>query len=173
MLHDKTAPYGVWRVSAAFVTAEWDTHQPSTDDFAFVELQPTSPRPTGKTLEDLVGGYVLSRTPTPEQTTVVGYPNGANKPVHCTTLFTTTHGWPTFNCNGYPGGTSGGPWLKAAQTISNGDRVFGIIGGLQQGGCSSATSYSPVFGSNVQGLLADAEADRSPLLALPSSSSGC
>lgn len=55
----------------------------------------------------------------------------------------------------YVGGSSESPWLV---TGSDGvTRVTGFIGGLNQGGCTSQPSYSPIFGTTVSNLLTRAE----------------
>jgi hypothetical protein len=84
--------------------------------------------------------------------TVDGYVAGSGgTPLTCTAPAYYTQGFPSFDCAGYAGGVSGGPWLA-------GGRVVGVIGGLHQGGCTPTTSYSAAFGPDVAALLARAQA---------------
>ena len=173
MSHDQAAPFGVWRVRSAFVDGEWLAHQSPADDFAFVVLEPEGATPAGKRIQDVVGGFRLASTPPPQNVLVVGYPNGKARPVQCANRFDITNDYPTFDCNGFPNGTSGGPWLDPAEPNASGDALYGIIGGLHQGGCSPSTSYSPRFGASIQALLERAEEGGSPDARLPTSSNGC
>jgi hypothetical protein len=63
-------------------------------------------------------------------------------------------------------GVSGAPWIQ-------GSTVLGVIGGLHQGGCSPATSYSAPFDATTirtfHRAVSGAAADRLP----PPASDGC
>jgi hypothetical protein len=58
---------------------------------------------------------------------------------------------PSFSCAGLVVGTSGSPWIS-------GSTVTGVIGGLQEGGCTPSVSYSAPFNERTAVLLARAEA---------------
>jgi hypothetical protein len=62
-----------------------------------------------------------------------------------------------FDCGGYPDGTSGGPFLVRLDQATGQGTVIGIIGGYEQGGYTTAVSYSVVFSQEVQSLYRIAE----------------
>lgn len=143
--HDGTAPYGMWRVTAAYGAPGWVRHFHTWDDFAFLVVAPRRVDGKLRRLQDVTGANLLGSTPMPgRRVTVVGYPLGVGgSPIHCR-VRTFMHGpFPGFHCNGFADGTSGGPWLAAAPS---GRHMVGLIGGLHQGGCTAATSYSPPLG---------------------------
>ena len=80
-------------------------------------------------------------------------------------------GYPAIDCTGLADGTSGGPWLTSGATVA--PTVVGVVGGLQQGGCSADTSYSAPFGTGITALENRAAADRHPDLLTPATDSGC
>jgi hypothetical protein len=53
--------------------------------------------------------------------------------------------FPSIDCAGYAGGTSGSPWLMDYDPRTGVGVVGGVIGGLNQGGCSNDTSYTAPF----------------------------
>jgi hypothetical protein len=144
--HDGKAPYGMWRVKAAYAAPGWIRHFNTHDDFAFLVVEPRTVNGKLRRLQDVTGANILGYTPTPGTiVTAIGYPLGiGGSPVHCT-VPTRRHGsFSEFNCNGFADGTSGGPWLAKG---TKGRRLVGLIGGLHQGGCSPAASYSPPIGA--------------------------
>ncbi|MCU1656969.1 MAG: hypothetical protein JWO57_1625 [Pseudonocardiales bacterium] len=138
--HDGLAPYGVWSVRRVYVNPSWRDHQDPQHDYAFLEIAPQS----GHGIEDAVGAYQLGTAPVSgARVTVDGYAAGVDdEPLSCTSAIYATTGYPTFDCDGLADGTSGSPWIS-------GQSVVGVIGGLHQGGCTPATSYSPAFGADV------------------------
>jgi hypothetical protein len=64
-----------------------------------------------------------------------------------------------FTCDGFTGGTSGGPFLtgRGPAAAAGGGVVIGLIGGFEQGGELASVSYSPRFGRAVQSLYRTAE----------------
>jgi hypothetical protein len=132
-------PHGVWSVSESYVTAAWQKEQSINDDFCFLKVTAG--------IQGSVGSLSLLTGASPQTCEVIGYPDGMNGPVHATVpaAWYTPQQQLTFNCGGYPNGTSGSPWI-----VKN--SAYGLIGGYQQGGNSPATSYSPYFGGNVQAL---------------------
>ena len=57
-------------------------------------------------------------------------------------------GFPTFDCHGFVGGSSGSPWLTID---ANGHAtIHGVIGGLKQGGCHEYRSHSSAFNDAVR-----------------------
>jgi hypothetical protein len=148
--HDGVSPYGVWAVRRAYVDAAWIHGQDPRHDYAILQLV----RHGGQGVEDRTGPAPrLDRAPAGgTKVSVDGYVAGiGGRPITCSASVYYTSGYPSFDCPGYAGGTSGGPWLS-------GDTVVGVIGGLHQGGCTAGTSYSAPFGAAVEALLARAEA---------------
>lgn len=139
--HDGNAPYGMWRVIAAYGAPGWVRHVDNHDDFAFLVVAPRRINGRLRHLQDVTGANILGTTPpVGEHVMVVGYPLGVGgSPVHCTARVFRDGAFPGFHCNGFADGTSGGPWIASGH-------VVGLIGGLHQGGCTAATSYSPPLG---------------------------
>lgn len=134
-------PYGVFRVAAVFTDRAWARHHSIDDDVAILRLRSDAERRTG--------ALTLATGFSPRSTKVIGYPDESRRPVECTTATT----WfrrrqqLKFVCGGYPDGTSGGPWIASGTR-----KVYGVIGGYQQGGDVPYISYSPYFGSSVRAL---------------------
>jgi hypothetical protein len=147
--HDGVSPYGVWAVRRAYLDTQWLHGHDPKHDFAVLQLV----RKGGLGIEDRTGpAPLLGSAPADASTvTVDGYVAGAGgAPLSCQAGVYYTAGYPSFDCGGFRSGVSGGPWLQ-------GDRIVGVIGGLDQGGCTPATSYSAPFGAAVAALLARAE----------------
>lgn len=141
-------PYGVWHVVAAYVDHAWQTDQDPQHDFAVLRVA----RKDGFGVQDVVGANVLAAAPkTGSRILDVAYNAGVNdQPIRCRPRVYYTAGFPSFNCHGYVGGSSGSPWL---QRIGHHTYVRGIIGGLHQGGCYEYTSYSSRFRWSMYALL--------------------
>jgi V8-like Glu-specific endopeptidase len=134
-------PSGRWTVTAAYVDPKWVAGQDPDDDVAFLTVAPRTIHGVRTEIERVTGGYALGSTARRGQrVTVTGYPaGGTNSPITCSPKIYRTRGFPSFDCRGYVGGTSGSPWLR---TTRQGPQVVGVIGGLNQGGCHDYTSYS-------------------------------
>ncbi|HEX3812603.1 MAG TPA: trypsin-like peptidase domain-containing protein [Mycobacteriales bacterium] len=141
-----STPYGVWTVRKVWVAPTWLRSQDPRDDYAFLEVAAQTVGHRRVNVEDRTGGSVLGVAPRNGSTvTDVAYPDGINdEPITCTNRIVETSGYPTFNCNGYPGGTSGSPFLVTHRGQPN--VVVGLIGGLHQGGCYDWNSFSSPFG---------------------------
>lgn len=144
-------PYGVWRTTRVYTTRAWQATGDPDDDVAFVRL---APAPDGVPIEDVTGAERLGTDwASHTYVQVIGYPNTMSQPVWCVNW---TDGFsPTqlrFNCGGYTFGTSGGPFLAAVSGPAGEGTVIGVIGGYQQGGDTSDTSYSVAFGPAVARL---------------------
>ncbi|SDP19504.1 V8-like Glu-specific endopeptidase [Nakamurella panacisegetis] len=142
-----STPYGVWTVQKAWVAPAWIASQDPHADYAFLQVAPQRWERRRANVEDLTGGSILGMAPSPgTQITDIAYAYGLDdQPIRCTNTVTLTVGYPTFNCHGYPGGTSGSPFL-----VTRGDLpsiVVGVIGGLHQGGCYEWNSFSSPFGA--------------------------
>ncbi len=161
-------PFGVWTVTATFVDPAWQQRQDPHHDVAILRVA----RHGGQGIQDVVGANHVAPAPRSGRSVlVIAYNAGAgDRAIRCRTQVYYTAGFPSFDCPGFAGGSSGGPWLAraAGRTV-----VRGLIGGLHQGGCTADTSYSPRFGHQVRALLARATAGGHGDLAPVPGSDGC
>lgn len=128
-------------------------------DVAFAQVGPGA---RGFPVEDVVGGNRL-RTGAGyahARVTLIGYPASAARPRVCinrTTKFTSADAripgsFLRIDCTGYPGGTSGGPFLTRYDARTGTGDVVGVIGGWKTGGDKVDTSYSSYFGTDIRKL---------------------
>jgi hypothetical protein len=171
---DGATPYGVWTVTAAYVDPQWISSQDPQHDYAILRVAAQQRGSHMAQVQDVTGGNLLGLAPRPGQrVTDVAYNAGIDdQPIKCAVRVYYTSGFPSFNCHGYVGGSSGSPWLVAVPHTHL-SFVVGVIGGLHQGGCFEYTSYSSAFRADVYGLLlravAGARADAVPV----AGSDGC
>lgn len=149
--HRHHQPYGSWTVTRVFVDAAWANSQNPNDDVAFLVVsQPGSPKPVQELTsgENLATGWKAAQL-----VTVIGYPDGRQRPITCTAR-TRTFGTRQmeFDCGGYTDGTSGGPFLANLHPATGLGAVIGVIGGYEQGGDTPSVSYSARFGRAVRDL---------------------
>lgn len=149
--HRHHQPYGSWTVTRVFVDAAWANSQNPNDDVAFLVVsQPGSPKPVQELTsgENLATGWKAAQL-----VTVIGYPDGRQRPITCTAR---TRPFGTrqmeFDCGGYTDGTSGGPFLANLHPATGLGAVIGVIGGYEQGGDTPSVSYSARFGRAVRDL---------------------
>lgn len=149
--HDGRAPYGVWRVTAAYADPRWVSTQDPRHDYAFLRMAAQQRHSRQVRIGDVVAGYRLGPAPDPgDMVQVVAYTFGIlDKPITCTAPVYVSGGYPAFDCHGYVLGTSGAGWLRHGHGR---DTVVGLIGGLHQGGCVDYTSYSPRFDADTLAL---------------------
>ncbi|MCW2543218.1 MAG: serine protease [Frankiales bacterium] len=148
LLHDSALPAGVWDVKQIYIDPAWTRSFDPRHDVAFLRVAPRG----GKKLEDVVPGQPLGAPTFGQDVTVSGYPMGSRgKPITCTAPLQNVDGYSGISCNGFGDGTSGGPWVQ------NG-KVVGVIGGLEQGGCSPDGEYSTPFATAAPALFARAVA---------------
>lgn len=166
------SPYGRWTVTAAHLEPGWMKSQAPQADVAFLTVAPLTIHGRRTAIEQVTGGYRLGGNPrSGEAITVLGYPGGSNNDaITCQTTVYFTGAFPTFDCGGYVGGTSGGPWL--VQT-ARGPRVVGVIGGLNQGGCVDSTSYSSPLTQAARTVYTQASDDADREIAPTPGSDGC
>lgn len=157
-----SAPYGTWTVKAAYAPAGWLSSQDPDDDIVVLEVASRTIDGVSRTLESVVGAEEIGTNASAGTTvTALGYVRGTSGSVtSCTTTVTSTTSSAassgsvaTIDCAGFAGGTSGGPWLQRTTT---GWAIVGIVGGVNQGGCSADVSYSPPLGSTLEALVARA-----------------
>ncbi|MGW7457177.1 hypothetical protein [Streptomyces sp. NPDC054797] len=131
----------------------------ATLDVAFAQVGPGR---DGFLVQDVVGanrlvtgsGYAHARV------ALIGYPASAARPRLCvnrTTKFTSVDpqipgSFLRIHCTGYPGGTSGGPFLVRFDARTGTGDVVGVIGGWKTGGDTADTSYSSYFGLSIRKL---------------------
>jgi hypothetical protein len=144
--HDGVAPYGRWTVTATYLDPDWLSDQDPKKDFAFLVVAPQSRGGKRRQIQDVTGGNRLGVAPRAGQrVTVPAYPAGTdNDPVTCTVPVYYGGIYPAFDCDPYPSGSSGSPWIADSPL---GPTVVGVIGGRNLGGCFTFTSYSSPLGA--------------------------
>jgi V8-like Glu-specific endopeptidase len=162
------APYGLWKVTAAYGAPGWLARQDPREDVAFLTV--ADHQVGGRTIgiQDLTGGAQLGTTPiTGQPVTVVAYPEGEDDlPIRCSSSVYLDDGYPAFDCGGYVNGTSGAPWLSQAR--SGMTQVVAVSGGRNQGGCEAGTSYAaPLTATVVQLYLRAISNSPAPLFPTP------
>lgn len=171
----KPQPYGMFPVlrdasghSKVWIDPRYRTHgvdRAATLDVAFAQVGPDA---RGVRVQDVVGGnrLVTGAGYAHPRVTLIGHPASAARPRLCvnrTTKFTSTDAripgsFLRIDCTGYPGGTSGGPFLTRYDARTGTGDVVGVIGGWKTGGDTADTSYSSYFGAAVRNLYAKAVA---------------
>jgi V8-like Glu-specific endopeptidase len=165
-------PYGLWTVIAVHGATGWLKNHDTQNDYAFLVVGPRTINGKVTQIQDVTGGNQLGNAAVAGETvTVPAYARGSDdQPLTCTIKVYLDDGFPAFNCNPYPGGTSGSPWLVST---AHGDVVVGVIGGLHQGGCHTYTSYSSAFSTTTWRTYATS-AEGLPTTPFPGSgSNGC
>jgi len=149
----------VWTIDTVYLDPRWIATQDPMADYAFARVHRDGGGPIESPARPALS---LIKLPSqPSDVTVVGYPIGVGGgPIGCdTTTETGREGFPSLRCGGLVDGTSGAPFVA-------GSTMFGVIGGLDQGGCNDDVSYSAPFDDKTLELLARAEAggpgDRPP-----------
>ena len=144
--HDGVAPYGRWVVTATYLDPDWLSDQDPRKDFAFLVVAPQARGGRRVEIQDLTGGNRLGAAPRPGQrVTIPAYPAGTdNDPVTCTVSVYYGGIYPAFDCDPYPSGSSGSPWISDSPF---GPTIVGVIGGRDLGGCYTFTSYSSPLGA--------------------------
>lgn len=140
-------PFGLWTVTKVFVDPAWNASHDEQHDYAFLRIAPHAINGRTRNIEDVTGANVLRTAPQARTTvTVAGYKLGSNDDQFSCISTTYMHGaYPAFDCDGFVNGTSGGPWMVGKPGSAT---VVGVIGGLEQGGCTPATSYTSAFGAD-------------------------
>lgn len=151
---DGRAPYGLWKLTGAYLAPGWTDGADPDDDIAFATVAPVDGGPTGA-VEDLVGGFaVAAEQPADAMVTVIGYPRTLETPLRCANTTALLSGTQRrIDCPDLSGGTSGSPWLVDGA-------LAGVLGGHEGGGSVPEVSYSAVMGDRAvelyrQAALAD------------------
>jgi V8-like Glu-specific endopeptidase len=167
-----SAPYGTWTVQAAYVEPAWTSGQDADADVAFLVVAPSAGNSDPRPVQQVVGGYPLGTAPTAGAAVrVTGYVSNAPNAITCTAAVYLTVQFPSFDCAGFAGGTSGGPWIAA--TPAGDPQLSGVIGGLHEGGCTVSTSYSSPFTAASAALLDRAESGAIPDTVPANRGDGC
>ncbi len=154
--HDGQAPYGIWTAERMLVSPQW-VHGADPDyDVGFIVLRPLH----GRNIQQVLGANEPGWSPGyTSLVRVSAYPSSSGSPVTCvnrTSQESVTQ--LEFDCGGFAGGTSGGPWVLQPASPSRVATVIGVIGGYQEGGDSPSVSFSPYFGSGIRQLYEQAGA---------------
>jgi hypothetical protein len=160
--HDRLKPFGIFpvRTNGVYVPQQYydlGEHTGAAYDFAFAV---TEPNQDGTLLEDAVGAGARLLTGTGYShapVRMIGYPAGAERPLECWSWTTRWESddpadpgtFPRIACDGFTGGTSGGPMLLP---WPGGWAVIGVIGGYHTGGDTPQVSYSADFGAATRAL---------------------
>jgi V8-like Glu-specific endopeptidase len=150
--HNGKFPKGRWTVMSALVDGNWKKNRNPNDDVAFLVVSYGHQK-----IQKFTGAETLETgTKLPQTVQVIGYPDNMSQPVKCSGAATQLQGHKglhqlVFDCDGYTGGTSGGPFLMHVNKHGAG-QVIGVIGGYQGGGVSPNVSYSSQFLTNVADL---------------------
>jgi len=163
---------GLWTVNAVYVNAAWRTAHDPQHDYAFLRIAPRVVNGRRVNIQDVTGANTLGIAPSPGTVvTVIGYAAGSGDAPSTCTVATYVHaGYPAFDCDGFVSGTSGSPWLVGTPGSA---KIVGVIGGLHQGGCTSATSYSSAFGADTAADLQRAISGTHPDFVSPAPNDGC
>ncbi len=164
---------GVWHVTGAYVLPAWQHDQDPTTDYAVLTVAPNVVNGRATQLADVTGSESLGAAPTVgSSVTVVAYNAGRDdEPVTCVAKVFRIKGFPTFDCHGFVGGSSGSPWLTIDGTGHA--TVHGVIGGLKQGGCHEYRSHSSAFNNAVRILVDRAESGAKPDVVVEPDAPGC
>jgi V8-like Glu-specific endopeptidase len=166
--HSGKDPRGVWVVTAVYVDQAWALRRNVNNDVAFL----IAGRP-GTHVERHTGAEILGIDKPPQPVQVIGYPDGASRPITCQAparVFDTDPHQLVFDCNGYTTGTSGGPFLANVSSKTGDGTVIGVIGGWQAGGNAPNISYTARFFSNIANLYAYATSGKAPPVPMPAPS---
>lgn len=152
--HDGETPYGTYPVTGAYVHPLYNKNLDINYDFAFLTLGEGAYKgKTGHVQAHVGANKLVTNAGYSNSVEVVGTPSASHqgghpdKPWHCHgQTLEAQAGQMRFNCGPFDDGTSGSPWIANYDVKTNRGNVIGNIGGLKQGGCSAAYSFSPKYG---------------------------
>ncbi|MGW4690663.1 trypsin-like serine peptidase [Streptomyces sp. NPDC004244] len=163
------APYGIFPIQKGkiWIDGRYLSQGPSkADDVDFAFLK-TGPNSRGQFLENATGMGNTLTTIAPGQfsqknVSLFGFPGGSKAPLVCPSTNTTGYSgrFLKIACQGYEGGSSGGPFLRNFDG-QRGD-VIGVIGGWKTGGPIPDESYSSQFDADIIRLYNQAVNDYAP-----------
>lgn len=149
--HDGQEPYGVWTPSQLIVDPRWISDSDQDLDFGFLIVHQAG---NDRTIQSETGANQLGTSLGFNlQVQVTGYPDGASAPVTCATTTTQADTYQMrFDCDGFPNGTSGSPWVTDVNPATGLGTVVGVIGGYEEGGDTPQVSYSSYFDQDIMDL---------------------
>jgi V8-like Glu-specific endopeptidase len=147
---DGNEPFGVWQPEKLLVDPRWASSSDEDLDVGFIVLKPLN----GKNIQDVLGGDNLAINPGfTNVVRVTGYPSSASEAVTCVNKTSQQATYQVrFDCDGYPNGTSGSPWVTHFNEDTRQGDIVGVIGGYQAGGDTDSISYSSYFDSDIENL---------------------
>lgn len=147
---DGNAPYGVWTPARMVVAPQWVSTSDPDLDVGFVALKPLG----GKNIQEVLGANQLGFDYRYRYfVRVTGYPASADAPITCRNWSSKQSATQLrFECRGFTGGTSGSPWVNHFNPRTRTGTIVGVIGGYEEGGNTSAISYSSYLGAAVHRL---------------------
>jgi V8-like Glu-specific endopeptidase len=162
--HNGVKPFGTWVIDKVFYDKRYVENRDQDLDFAFATIKVRN----GRTLQSVVGGngLVTSRGFV-NRVRVIGYPSpqyqspGRDVPVHCsntTSRFRTYRYQVEFDCDGFPNGTSGSPWILKYDSKTGRGYTNGVIGGYEGGGPNANVSTTSYFDNDIKTLYTAAQA---------------
>ena len=157
MYHHGQRPYGAWPVESITVAAGWRRSHNQNLDFAFLTVAP--PAGTHQPIQFVTGGLWLGIDQGfAHPIEVIGYNNTGDGPIGCATAsFQVAPRQMKFYCHDFQDGTSGGPWILGYRPSNGTGTVFGVVGGHDEGGNYTHSSYSAYFGKLTLRLFLQAE----------------
>ncbi len=150
------APFGIWTPARLVVAPQWMSSSDPGLDVGFVVLKLHD----GNDIEDVLGANQLGIDAGYRHLVrVTGYPASADAPITCINWTARQSAAQLrFDCGGFTGGTSGSPWVTRFNPRTRTGTIVGVLGGYQEGGSTSAISYSSYLGNSVQRLYQQAVA---------------
>jgi V8-like Glu-specific endopeptidase len=147
---DGEMPYGVWAVKRMLVDDRWIRSSDPDLDVGFVTLESNG----GMNIQQMLGANKLGINKGFDNLVrVTGYPSASDEPVTCTARSVQQSAFQMrFACAGYPGGTSGSPWVLHLNPHKRTGEIVGVIGGYQAGGDTDSVSYSSYFDDDIKRL---------------------
>ena len=161
-------PFGRWTVTAAYVDPGWRTSRNPLRDVAILRVAPQEIDGQELRVQQVTGGnQLVTSEDVGGEIEVPAYTAGSGGwPFLCLPRAYQLDAYSAFDCGGYSNGTSGAPFLQ-------GRVVFGVIGGLHQGGCYPSTSYSAPFDQTTLRTYARAVSGATPDTLPTPGSDGC
>ncbi len=151
-------PYGTWPVWLMIADRRWTQYGDPDLDVGFAAVQVMD----GHRIADVVGAnQLLVDSAVGGNALVLGYPSKENypadRPIWCNAkVHSSGRNQMRFDCRGFSGGTSGGPWIKGFDRRTQSGYVMGVIGGYEEGGAYDWRSYASVLGGDAATLIVTA-----------------
>jgi V8-like Glu-specific endopeptidase len=147
-------PDGIWTVTRILMDSQWTSSRDPDDDFAFLIVSQLGGTAD---VQQLTGGEAIGiDVPAGRRVELAGYNDSQDALTSCENTDHLVEGTQfELQCGNFAGGTSGSPFLAAADR----DTVIGVIGGYEQGGLSPSVSYAARFNAQLAALYRAAVAE--------------